>query len=46
MLLQESGIRPDQLPRLKTHFEQAYPKVTRYMPMALANHATQLAALF
>lgn len=44
MLLQESGIRPGQLPRLKQLFEQAYPKVTRYTPIALANHATELAA--
>jgi len=44
MLLQESGIRPEQLPRLKQLFEQAYPTMTRYTPIALANHATELAA--
>ena len=45
MLLQESGIRPEQLPHVKALFERAYPKVTHYTPIALANHATELAAL-
>ena len=44
MLLQESGIRPEQLPRLKQLFEQAYPTVKRYTPIALATHCTEFAA--
>jgi hypothetical protein len=44
MLLQESGICPEQLPQLKQLFEQAYPTVKRYTPIALANHCTEFAA--
>jgi hypothetical protein len=44
MLLQESGIRPEQLPRLKQLFEQAYPRVRHYTPIALATHATEFVA--